>query len=56
VILVHNHPSGQPDPSQDDIDLTSRLKEAGEIVGIGVIDHIILGEGRYVSFKEMGLV
>jgi DNA repair protein RadC len=56
VILVHNHPSGQPDPSQDDLALTVRLKEAGEILGIEVLDHVIVGEERYVSLKERGLV
>jgi DNA repair protein RadC len=53
VILVHNHPSGGFQPSSDDVSLTARLKEAGDILGIPVVDHIILGE-NYFSFKEAG--
>ena len=56
VILMHNHPSGEPSPSQADIDLTSRLVSAGEILGIRVIDHIIIGENTYVSLKEKWLL
>lgn len=56
IILVHNHPSGDPTPSQEDIDLTRRLVEAGKVLGIGVLDHIIIGDNRYVSLKERGLV
>lgn len=56
VIFVHNHPSGDPTPSQDDIFITERLKKAGEIIGITVIDHIIIGDGKYVSLKERGLL
>jgi DNA repair protein RadC len=56
IICVHNHPSGEPDPSRDDLTLTARLKEGGEILGIEVLDHLILGEERYVSLKERGLV
>jgi len=55
VILVHNHPSGDPTPSQEDIDLTRRLAEAGKVLGISVLDHIIVGDNRYVSLKERGL-
>lgn len=55
IIACHNHPSGDPTPSQDDLLLTNRLKEAGEIMGIKFIDHIIIGSsGNYVSFKERG--
>ena len=55
VILAHNHPSGDPAPSLDDIALTKRLETAGEIVGIDVLDHVIVGhEGRYFSFSEAG--
>lgn len=56
IILVHNHPTGDPAPSSEDISITRRLKEAGELIGIGVIDHIIIGEGRYHSFAESGLI
>ena len=54
VVLFHNHPSGDPTPSRDDIDLTRRLVQAGEIMGIDVIDHMILADTRYFSFKEAG--
>lgn len=54
VILVHNHPSGDPNPSQDDIRVTKRLIEVGHLVGIVVLDHIIIGDGIYVSLKEQG--
>lgn len=56
VILVHNHPSGDPAPSREDREITRRLKEAGEILGIRVLDHIIIGDGRYFSFVEAGLL
>lgn len=55
VILVHNHPSGNPSPSKEDIDLTKRLVESGKILGIEVLDHIIIGDGEYLSFKEKSL-
>lgn len=56
VIFVHNHPSGDPEPSKDDIVITERLKSAGDIVGINVLDHVIIGDGRYVSLKEKGIL
>ncbi len=56
VIFVHNHPSGDPTPSQDDIDITSRLKEVSDVVGIKVLDHVIIGAGSYVSLKDKGLM
>lgn len=56
VILVHNHPTGDPAPSSEDIAITRRLKEAGEIMGIKVLDHIIVGDGEYLSFVERGLL
>jgi len=56
VILVHNHPTGDPAPSSEDIAITRRLKEAGEIIGIKVLDHIIIGDGEYLSFVERGLL
>jgi DNA repair protein RadC len=56
VIFVHNHPSGDPAPSRDDIAVTERLKLAGEVVGIAVLDHLIIGDGKYVSLKEQGIV
>ncbi|MBI5183878.1 MAG: DNA repair protein RadC [Nitrospinae bacterium] len=55
IIFIHNHPSGDPTPSKDDIEITHRLIKAGEIIGIKTLDHIIIGDGRYFSFvdKEM---
>lgn len=55
VIFVHNHPSGDPEASEDDVGLTKRLVEAGEIMGIDVLDHIIVGDGEYISLKKEGL-
>jgi DNA repair protein RadC len=55
VILVHNHPSGDPTPSAEDRAVTRQLRSAGSIVGIEVLDHVIVGERRYVSFAEAGL-
>ena len=54
IAVVHNHPSGTPEPSQDDIQITKRLKEAGNFLGIPVIDHIIIGDGCYISLFEKG--
>ena len=54
VVVFHNHPSGDPTPSPDDVDLTWRLKACGALLGIDLIDHVILGDARYYSFKEMG--
>ena len=55
VIFVHNHPSGDTEPSPDDITLTKRLKDAGEIMGIDVLDHVIIGGREYLSLKREGL-
>ena len=55
MVLVHNHPSGDPQPSREDILLTRRVEEAGRMIGIPVLDHIIIGDGTYVSMKERGL-
>jgi len=54
IILAHNHPSGDPAPSQEDRALTKRLKEGGELLGIPVLDHLVVGDGRYVSFADQG--
>jgi DNA repair protein RadC len=54
VILVHNHPSGDPSPSQEDLHITRRLREIGEVMGVRVLDHVIVGKGRYVSFVDDG--
>ncbi len=56
IILLHNHPSGDPTPSREDIIATKRVKEAGEIVGIELIDHIIIGDNQYVSMSERNLL
>lgn len=52
IILIHNHPSGNVEPSKEDINITDRLIECGKIIGIEIIDHIIIGDGIYYSFKE----
>jgi DNA repair protein RadC len=54
VIFLHNHPSGDPTPSQEDHILTARLVSAGEVLGIRVLDHLVVGDGRYVSFADQG--
>lgn len=56
IILVHNHPSGDPQPSKEDINITKRLVEAGRIIGIEVLDHIIIGDNVYISFKEKNII
>lgn len=56
LILLHNHPSGEPKPSQEDIEITNRLISACEVVGIRVLDHVILGDDRYYSFFDEGLI
>lgn len=56
IILVHNHPSGDPEPSDDDLKITKQLVEAGKILGIEVLDHIIVGQEKYTSFKDKGIL
>ena len=56
IICAHNHPSGNPEPSKEDVDVTKRLIEAGKILGIDLLDHLVIGDGRYVSLKEKGYV
>ena len=56
VIVCHNHPSGDPEPSRDDLSLTKRLAEAAAIVGVDLLDHVVFGDGRYASLKERGLM
>jgi DNA repair protein RadC len=56
LIVAHNHPSGNPEASQDDIKLSRRLKESGDLVGIELVDHIIIGDGKYISLKREGLL
>ncbi len=54
IILVHNHPSGDPQPSVEDREITARLKDVGDLLGIKVLDHVIIGSGRYMSFADEG--
>jgi DNA repair protein RadC len=54
IVAFHNHPSGDPAPSPDDVELTKRLSAAGRLLGIELVDHVVLGDARYYSFKEMG--
>ncbi|TKD67689.1 DNA repair protein RadC [Pseudalkalibacillus hwajinpoensis] len=54
AIVAHNHPSGQPEPSKEDIEVTKRLREVGKVVGIEVLDHIIIGHEKFISLKEKG--
>lgn len=56
IVVSHNHPSGNPSPSPDDIRLSRQLVSAGKLLDIEVLDHIVIGHGRFVSLKEMGLI
>ena len=56
IIACHNHPSGDPTPSPHDLELTRRLAASGVLIGIHLLDHIIVGDGRYVSFRQAGLM
>jgi DNA repair protein RadC len=56
ILMFHNHPSGDPSPSPDDVELTRRLTAAGALMGIDVVDHLVLGDVRYCSLKELGLL
>ena len=56
LILCHNHPSGDPTPSPEDIEITKRLVAAGELLGIKILDHIIFGDNEYLSFTDKGLI
>ena len=56
MILVHNHPSGDPSPSESDLLLTRRVKEAGDVIGISLLDHIIIGDKRYLSFRQQQIM
>ena len=56
IIIAHNHPSGDPTPSAEDVAVTKRLIQSGEIMGIDLLDHIVLGDGTFVSLKERGLI
>ncbi|HEU0265432.1 MAG TPA: DNA repair protein RadC [Geobacterales bacterium] len=56
IILVHNHPSGDPTPSREDMALTGRLRQAGELMGVKVLDHVIIGDGRFISLAGQGVL
>lgn len=56
VIFVHNHPSGDPAPSPEDLEITRRLKEVGEVMGVRVLDHVVIGRDRYFSFSDRGVL
>lgn len=55
IIIIHNHPSGDPSPSKEDIYITKRISESGDLIGIKLLDHIIIGDGKYISLKEKGI-
>ena len=55
ILCVYNHPSGDPTPSSEDVAVTRRLMEAGKLLGIDVLDHIVVGDGRFVSLEARGL-
>ena len=56
VIFSHNHPSGNPDPSREDVEITHRLRQVGEVMGVRVHDHVVCGHGRFFSFNREGLL
>ncbi len=56
ILVAHNHPSGNLDPSEEDMDITTRLRQSGDILGIPVLDHLIFSENGYYSFVEKGLI
>jgi len=55
IILIHNHPSGNPDPSKEDVEITKRIAQTGKAIGIEMLDHIIIGDGKFISMKEKDL-
>ena len=55
LILIHNHPSGDPTPSPVDVQITTRIYQVGELIGIHLLDHIVIGDQKYCSFREEGL-
>ncbi len=56
IVLVHNHPSGDPSPSPEDVKLTKDAAQAAQILSIDLLDHVIIGDGRFVSLKEQGVM
>ena len=56
IIIVHNHPSGDPEPSEDDLEITKRIVEVGKLIGINILDHIIITKTKFFSFKDKKLI
>ena len=56
ITICHNHPSGDPNPSKEDVNISLRIKEAGKIIGINLLDHIIIGDNRFISLKDKGVI
>ena len=56
IVIVHNHPSGNPEPSKDDLEITKRITEAGKLIGVNVLDHIIIAKDQFFSFKDKKLI
>jgi DNA repair protein RadC len=56
AFIVHNHPSGDPEPSADDLALTARLRDVGQLVGIPILDHVVIGSDGFVSLADRGLI
>ena len=56
ITICHNHPSGDPDPSKEDVNISLRIKEASKIIGIDLLDHIIIGDNRFISLKDIGVI
>ena len=56
ILVAHNHPSGDPEPSDEDLDVTRRLQEAGKLLGIRLVDHLIVARSRSISLREMGAI
>ena len=56
IVLLHNHPSGDPTPSKEDVLITRRIQEAGRLIGVELLDHIVIGDNCYVSLREKGMV
>ena len=56
IVLLHNHPSGDPEPSREDLHMTARIRDAGALIGITLMDHLVMGDQSFVSMKERGLL
>lgn len=56
IVVVHNHPSGDPTPSAEDQAITQRLKQAGDLLGVRLLDHVVIGDGHYISFADTGIL